>query len=124
MAARGDLGGQQVVEPPCGPFPWREPSRSDLLGRETVPGGGGTMARELGTHNGSGSHGDRGSDGGPGGALARGRGRLQGPPGGLQSGAPFLLAAWGRVATRTALTGLVVAPCGEGRSAAGGGGQT
>ena len=50
------------------------------------------MARELGTHNGSGSHGDRGSDGGPGGALARGRGRLQGPPGGPRSGAPFLLA--------------------------------
>ena len=82
------------------------------------------MARELGTHNGSGSHGDRGSDGGPGGALARGRGRLQGPPGGPRSRASFLLAAGGRVATRAALPGLVVAPWGKDRSATGGGGRT
>ena len=81
------------------------------------------MARGPGTHNGSGSHGDRGSDGGPGGALARGRGRLQGPPAGPQSGASFLLAAGGRVATRAA-TGLVVAPWGKDRSATGGGGRT
>ena len=82
------------------------------------------MARGPGTHRGSRSRGGRGSGGGPGGAFARGRGRLRGPPGGTWSGAPFLLAVEGRVATRTALTGLVVAPCGEGRSAAGGGGQT
>ena len=82
------------------------------------------MARELGTQDGSGS-GDRGSDGGPGGALARGgRGRLQGPPGGPRSGAPFLLAPGGRVATRATLPGLVVAPFGEGRSATDGGGRT
>ena len=74
------------------------------------------MARGPGTHRGSRSRGGKGSGGGPGGAFARGRGRLRGPPGGTWSGAPFLLAVEGHVATHTALTGLVVVPCGEGRS--------
>ena len=83
------------------------------------------MTRGPGTHWGSGSRGCRGSGGGPGGAFARGRGRFAGPLRGPWSGATFLLAVEGRVATRAAPTVLVVAPCGEGsRSAAGGGGQT
>ena len=86
------------------------------------------MTRGPGTHWGSGSRGCRGSGGGPGGAFARGRGCFAGPLPGRWSGATFLLAVEGRVATRTAPTVLVVAPCGEGssgdRSAADGGGQT
>ena len=119
---RGDPGGQ-VTKPPCRNFPWWDPSRADLLGPAAAPWGGGTTTRAVGTQDGSGS-GERGSEGEPGGALARGgRGRFKGPPGGPRSGAPFLLAPGGRVATRAALRGLVVAPTGEGRSAAGGGGR-
>ena len=119
---RGDPGGQ-AAEPPCGNFPWWDPNRADLLGPAAAPWGGGTTTRAVGTQDGSGS-GERGSEGEPGGALARGgRGRFKGPPGGPRSGAPFLLAPGGRVATRAALRGLVVAPTGEGRSAAGGGGR-
>ena len=118
--------GQQEARPPCVPRPWQEPSLGDLLGPGTArPGGGATRTRRPGIPWGSGPRGCRGSGGGPGGAFARGRGRLAGPPGGTWTRAPFLLAVEGRVATRAAPTGLVVAPCGEGsRSAAGGGGQT
>ena len=122
--------GWQEAGPPCAPRHWREPSLGDLLGPGAArQGEGATETREPSIPRESESCGWRDSDGGPGGAFARGRGHLPGPLTCRWSGTAFLLVPEGRAATPTAPTVLVVAPCGEGSggcgdgSAAGGGGQ-